>query len=56
MRGWRQVHQLKMKKYMLMRLAKHRTFRFALSAMKICLLSGNPTRSVPALQGCKGLW
>ena len=30
--------------------------RFALGASTVCLIGENPTCSVPALQGCEGLW
>ena len=30
--------------------------RFALGASDVCLVGENPTCSVPALQGCEGLW
>ena len=40
----------------LMRLAEHLTFRFALGASNVCMLNENPKFSVPALQGCEGLW
>ena len=32
------------------------SIRFALRARNVSLVSGNPTCSVPALQGCEGLW
>ena len=40
-----------------MRLAEHLTFRFALGGCDVCCQVGeSPTCSVPALQGCEGLW
>ena len=39
-----------------MRLAEHLTALRALVQAHVCLVGENPTCSVPALQGCEGLW